>query len=198
MTYEIIQDGYSEINVEGSTFIGMANFYRNSADLHSFLKKLKKEHPKARHICYAYKIGDEVKFSDDGEPSGTAGKPILNLIEHKNLENVGIFVIRYFGGKLLGSGRLLRTYNEASKLAIENAMLCQVVIEQSVLIDIDYEIYDQLTYFCKKKQLDIIKINFNDTINITFYAPLDFDIKELDVFYGKLKVIKTKFERHRK
>ena len=189
---EILKEGYSKIEVEKSKFISYAFFVKNLAEVNYFLKKLEKEHQKARHICYAYKIGNNVKYNDDGEPSGTAGRPLLNLINQFDLDNVVIFVVRYFGGTLLGSGRLLRTYVESGKQAILNATLVNLIYEKYFQVSLTYEIYESFLHFGKLKHFTIIKSNFNDTIVIEFYASLDFKSDLEELFYPKLKVLETK------
>ncbi len=106
-----------EIIIKKSKFISFLFEIKKLEDINKIINELKIEHKKATHICYAYKIDNNVKFYDDGEPSGTAGKPIYNIIEKKNLNNILIVVIRYFGGIKLGAGGLLRAYsNSASNL----------------------------------------------------------------------------------
>ena len=189
---EILKEGYSEIEVQKSKFISYAFFVKNPAEVDYFLKKIEKEHQKARHICYAYKIGNNVKYNDDGEPSGTAGRPLLNLINQFDLDNVVIFVVRYFGGTLLGSGRLLRTYVESGKQAVLNATLVNLIYEKYFQVSLTYEIYESFLHFGKLNHFTIIKSNFNDTIVIEFYASLDFKSDLEELFYPKLKVLETK------
>lgn len=188
MNYEILEEKQTIIEVEKSKFISIVKNVKNPAEVDSFLKNLKKEHQKARHICYAYKIGNIIKFSDDGEPSGTAGKPILNLIEVSNLNNIIIFVIRYFGGTLLGSGRLLRTYAASAKKVIDESKLVEVEECNKVTLECSYDIYDEVSYFLKNMHFTIIKINFNDNIIIEFFEPLDFKENLEERFYPKVKV----------
>jgi uncharacterized YigZ family protein len=110
----------AEIEIKKSKFIGYAYKISNVSDAANIVENLKKEHKKATHICYAYKIIGEIyaeKAFDDGEPSGTAGKPILNVINKQNLSNILVVVVRYFGGVKLGAGGLLRAY---TKTAAEN------------------------------------------------------------------------------
>ena len=85
----------------------------NADDFKVILEGIKKEYKKAKHYCYAYKVGQKSKSSDDGEPSGTAGRPLLELLYKKNMNNVALVVVRYFGGTKLGASRLLRTYVQA-------------------------------------------------------------------------------------
>ena len=111
------------LEIKKSKFIGLLYNVDNVLEVENILLQLKKEHKKANHICYAYKIvngAEIVKFSDDKEPSGTAGKPILSVIEKKKMSNVLICVIRYFGGIKLGAGGLVRAYTKcASSLFLE-------------------------------------------------------------------------------
>ena len=105
-----------ELEINKSRFIAYKLELSSLDEVKPFLEKLKKEHKKARHVCYAYVYNKEIvseKCSDDGEPSGTAGYPILNVIKKKNLTNVLVAVVRYFGGIKLGAGGLTRAYTKA-------------------------------------------------------------------------------------
>lgn len=105
------------VEIKKSKFYGYLFEVKSQNDVLAILANLKKEHKKATHICYAYKIVDGqeiVKFNDDGEPSGTAGRPILNVIEKKKLCNVLVCVVRYFGGIKLGAGGLVRAYTKCT------------------------------------------------------------------------------------
>ena len=95
-------------------------------DFKTILEEIKKEYKKARHYCYAYKVGMKSKSSDDGEPSGTAGRPLLELLYKKNLNNVALIVVRYFGGTKLGASRLLRTYVQAGVNVLNLAEIIEV------------------------------------------------------------------------
>lgn len=107
------------IEVKKSKFYSGAFVVKTKEDCEKILLELQKEHKKATHICYAYSLCNTAKMCDDGEPSGTAGKPILNVIEKKKLQNIMIVVIRYFGGVKLGAGGLVRAYTKAASLATE-------------------------------------------------------------------------------
>lgn len=112
----------SEIVIKKSKFIGYAFDVNSTKQVEEILKKMRIEHKKASHICYAYKILSPnilVKASDDNEPSGTAGRPILNPIEKQNLNDILVVVVRYFGGIKLGAGGLIRAYSKASCEAIK-------------------------------------------------------------------------------
>ena len=123
----MIKSNYeARIEVEKSKFIGLLFPLNKEEDFKDMLKSLQKEHKKARHIVYAYRIGTKSKSNDDGEPKGTAGRPLLELLHKKDLNNLVLFVVRYFGGVKLGAGRLLRTYVSAGVEAINKAELIEL------------------------------------------------------------------------
>lgn len=118
----IIEEGTGEIVEKKSRFIGYVRHVESEEEALEFVTEIKKKHYDARHNCHAFSIGVEnpvLRFSDDGEPGGTAGKPILEVITGNDLHNVCIVVTRYFGGTLLGTGGLVRAYTDASKACIE-------------------------------------------------------------------------------
>jgi len=108
---------------KGSKFLAFAHHIESVEEAKALVQKYRKEHHKARHVCFAYRIGDNAEIyrgCDDGEPAGTAGKPILRQLESANLTNSIIIVVRYFGGTLLGTGGLIRAYKEASADALKD------------------------------------------------------------------------------
>ncbi len=115
-TYEILS----------SKFIAVVFPLNNSSEFKPILDSVKKEYKKATHYVYAYKVGGYSKSSDDKEPSGTAGHPILELFEKRELDNIGAIVVRYFGGSKLGAGRLLRSYVTCVNQALNNAELKEI------------------------------------------------------------------------
>lgn len=104
----------SEVIIKKSKFFGYLFELSDANEVKGILEELKKEHKKLTHLCYAYKVGSAQKYFDDGEPSGTAGRPIMNVIEKKNLDGVLICIVRFFGGIKLGTGGLVRAYNMAA------------------------------------------------------------------------------------
>lgn len=116
----------NKIEVEKSKFIGLLFPLKTEEEFKEILKSLQKEHKKARHIVYAYRIGTKSKSCDDGEPKGTAGRPLLELLHKKDLNNLVLFVVRYFGGIKLGAGRLLRTYVNAGVEVLDKAELIEM------------------------------------------------------------------------
>ncbi|WP_059051485.1 YigZ family protein [Paenibacillus senegalimassiliensis] len=135
------QAGEKEIVIKKSRFIGYVKPVENEADAILFIEEIKKKHWNATHNCSAYMIGerDEIqKQSDDGEPSGTAGKPILEVIKNQGLKNVAIVVTRYFGGIMLGAGGLIRAYTDGAVAAIEAGEAVTKVLHQEVYVELDY------------------------------------------------------------
>lgn len=120
--YTIEKQGSAEFKDRGSRFIAIATPIATVEDFKQVLNDIKKEHPKATHHCFAYRLGLDgniFRVSDDGEPSGTAGRPILGQIDSKGLVNVLVVVVRYFGGTLLGVPGLINAYKSASALALQ-------------------------------------------------------------------------------
>ena len=119
--YYILDRVVNEIGISRSNFITLLIPITSTIEVKGILESLKKEYPKATHYCYAYVIDNYVKFSDDGEPQGTAGKPMLGVLESKKINNVLAVVIRYFGGIKLGAGGLLIAYVNSVSNAIEKS-----------------------------------------------------------------------------
>lgn len=179
----------SFIEVEKSKFYGII-FKINSKD--DFLKELeviKKEYPKARHYCYAYVLENEKKSSDNGEPTNTAGKPILNILEVHSLINVGLVVVRYFGETLLGAGRLTRSYALAAEEAFKKSTILKLVEKKKVRVLVDLDSYDKFLGYLKVKQYISIKTLFNDRIIVDFLADKDFEKESLDIFLKKVEYV---------
>ena len=125
MAFTIKEQFINQIEVMKSKFIAYLIPLKQEEDFKPLLANLRKEHKKARHIVYAYRVGMKSKSCDDGEPKGTAGHPLLELLYKKDLTDVALLVVRYFGGTKLGAGRLLRTYLQAGINVIDNALLIE-------------------------------------------------------------------------
>ena len=125
----IKEDVIAQIVEKKSKFIANLCYVSSIEEAEAILKQIRKKHYDARHHCYAYRIEEKErileKASDDGEPSGTAGPPMLNLLQKQELTNVIVIVTRYFGGILLGTGGLVRAYTQSAKTAIDNASIIQ-------------------------------------------------------------------------
>jgi uncharacterized YigZ family protein len=131
----------AEFRDRGSRFLAFAFPIATADDLKKKLQVLKKEHPKAVHHCFAYRIGadgNNFRSSDDGEPSGTAGKPILGQIDSKGITDVAVIVVRYWGGTMLGVSGLINAYKTAAALALQVTPVVEKQIEENYSIEFDY------------------------------------------------------------
>ncbi|GIQ70230.1 YigZ family protein [Xylanibacillus composti] len=135
------QTGEKEIVIKRSRFIGHGAPVETEEEALAFIAAIRKTHAAATHNCFAYMIGerDQIqKFSDDGEPSGTAGKPILEVLKNQKLKNVAVVVTRYFGGIMLGAGGLVRAYTDGAVAASEASVPVEQVLHRLVRIRVDY------------------------------------------------------------
>lgn len=131
----------AEIVIKKSRFIGHVRPVESEEEAVAFIEQIKKEHWSATHNCSAYVVGERDQFqkqSDDGEPSGTAGKPILEVIKQQGLKNTAVVVTRYFGGIMLGAGGLVRAYTDATVEGIAAAEAIELVLHREVRVELDY------------------------------------------------------------
>ena len=160
----------SEIIEKKSKFIGTICPVQSEEEAENKIKEIKKKYYDARHNCFAYRVLKEEnvieRSSDDGEPSGTAGAPMLNILKQKNICNVLVIVTRYFGGILLGTGGLVRAYSQATESAIENSNLINKTKGIEVEIILEYKDLEKMKYFCKMNFLNIIDIKYNEDVAI--------------------------------
>lgn len=164
----------TEIVEKKSKFIANLYYVNSLKVTEEKLKDIKKKYFDARHNCYAYRVINEEniveKSSDDGEPSGTAGAPMLNILSKMELVNVIVVVTRYFGGILLGTGGLVKAYSDATKKAIENS---QFAIEEKGIIaevKLNYNDFENFKYCCKKTNVKIIETEYLENISCKFEA----------------------------
>lgn len=150
----------AEFKDRGSKFLAYAYPVSSAEDVKAKLQLLKKEHPKAVHHCYAYRIGTDglqYRANDDGEPSGSAGKPILGQIDSAGITNVLVVVVRYFGGTLLGVPGLINAYKTATQDALQQAVLIEKWIEQRVEIQFDYPVMGEVMYLLRQCEATVYK-----------------------------------------
>lgn len=143
---------------KGSKFFSYAYPVKSEEEVKSHIDQLKKEHHSARHHCYAYILGhkkDIYRANDDGEPSNSAGKPILGQIQSKNVTNILIVVVRYFGGTLLGVGGLIQAYKESACNALENAEFVEVIVKDRIHISFTYNDLNNVMRIVKEEDLEI-------------------------------------------
>ena len=166
--YTIRQNAMIELVEKKSRFIANIFYVENKEECEEIIKQMKKKYYDAKHNCFAFSIFDGKnivqKCSDDGEPSGTAGEPILNAIQKNNLNNVLIIVTRYFGGILLGAGGLIRAYSNSAINAINSAGKIVKQPGMEVQVNINYQDNEMFKYYCEKNGIRIINVDYAEKI----------------------------------
>lgn len=158
----------TEIVEKKSKFIANLFYVETVEELENIIRETRKKYFDARHNCIAYRVLENgqiiEKASDDGEPSGTAGAPMLNILQKNEFANVLIIVTRYFGGILLGTGGLVRAYSDSLLKAIENSKKILKCLGQQYEIRIDYSEFENFKYYCKKNNIYIEKLEYGEDI----------------------------------
>ncbi len=158
----------AEIVEKKSKFIANLIYVETVEDAEKKIKSIKKKYFDARHNCVAYRIVQNEniieKSSDDGEPSGTAGAPMLNILQKNNLANVLVVVTRYFGGVLLGTGGLVRAYSDSLQKAIENSKRVKKVWGEELEVILNYNNFENFKYYCKNNQINIKKTDYGENV----------------------------------
>ena len=156
---------------KGSKFLAFAYPIFSEEEFKTHLQELKKSHHDARHHCYAFRLGlteNEYRYSDDGEPNNSAGKPIYGQILSKNITNVGIVVVRYFGGTKLGVGGLVTAYKEAAADALKNSEIIEQTLNNFYQILFEYPVMSDVMNFIKQHQLNVTQQVFEENCLIEF------------------------------
>lgn len=176
----IEEDITEEIVEKKSKFIANLIYVETIQEAENRIKALKKKYFDARHNCIAYRIVESEniieKSSDDGEPSGTAGAPMLNLLQRNNLANVLVVVTRYFGGILLGTGGLVRAYSESLQKAINNSKKVRMIWGEELEVIIDYNNFENFKYYCKNNSIYIENTKYKE--NVVCQIQIEAEIKE--------------------
>ena len=192
----IKKDGQVQEEIKKSRFICHAKRVYSEEDARAFITAIKKEHYKATHNCSAFIIGErsEIKrTSDDGEPSGTAGVPMLGVLENHNLTNVCVVVTRYFGGIKLGAGGLIRAYAGSVALAVKEIGIVEIKEQAGIQIQMSYAQYQEYGNFLKEHNLMELETNFTDQVETIIFV--DKEHKEtikaslIEFFNGKVTLI---------
>ena len=173
MEYRTIkEDGQVQEEIKKSRFICHAKRVYNEEEARDFISVIKKEHYKATHNCSAFIVGErsEIKrTSDDGEPSGTAGVPMLGVLENHNLTNVCVVVTRYFGGIKLGAGGLIRAYAGSVALAVKEIGIIEIKEQAGIQIHMTYAQYQEYGNFLKEHNLIELETNFTDQVDTMIF-----------------------------
>ena len=179
MTYSIpAKTAISELEIKKSRFIGIASYATSREEAMTQLDAVRAQYPDARHHCWAYQLGhpkmpDSAAMSDDGEPSGTAGKPILNVLQHKDVGDVMLIVVRYFGGIKLGAGGLVRAYSGAAQATMAAMDVKHHIALTSLRVAGDFRHEQYLRHFADTHNGQITDIAYTNEICVTIHLPDD-------------------------
>ncbi len=185
----------TEITEKKSKFIANLFYVENIEEAENIIKQTKKKYFDAKHNCIAYRIIDDGKIveksSDDGEPSGTAGQPMLTILQKNCLANILIIVTRYFGGILLGTGGLVRAYSNSLLNAIEKSEKITKCLGEELQVELEYNEFENFKYYCKKNKINIVNVKYQEYIECII--SLEFCKKEklMKDYEGKNIVIKN-------
>lgn len=177
MSYLIPGDlASAEIEIKKSRFIGYAKHISSREEGMTWLGFIRNQYPDARHHCWAYLIGNpacavNAGMGDDGEPSGTAGKPILNVLQHKGVGDIMIIVVRYFGGVKLGAGGLTRAYGQAAQAVMEELPTQQNIPFLSLTIDCDFRLEQDIRHRLSQIDGNVVKVTYGQAVNIHVLIP---------------------------
>lgn len=179
-------DGFFELIEKRSRFITYCRKVSTPDEFKHFLSSLKKQYPDARHFCYGFRIGPinsaQRGFSDDGEPSGTAGMPILNVIDHSDFSDTAIIVVRYFGGTKLGTGGLARAYSEAATTILKSMSWVEFEAKQEIHLVCQFQQEHQLRYLIKQLKGEIISINYSQQVKLSISLAENADLSTLALY----------------
>ncbi|MCK9268360.1 MAG: YigZ family protein [Alkaliphilus sp.] len=173
----LLSYGKDEIVIEKSKFIGHATPVENEKDAIAFIEKIKTEHWNATHNVPAYIVGENneiQRYSDDREPSGTAGVPVLEVIKRENLKNVAIVVTRYFGGIKLGTGGLVRAYTRGAKIALQAAKIITKKLHKLIVATVDYTISGKVQNEILQNGYLIKETKYDDAVHFYVYVEVVF------------------------
>lgn len=186
----INQNVSAEIVEKKSKFIANVFYVETQEEAEEKVKEIKKKYFDARHNCFAYSVftkdGIVNRFSDDGEPSGTAGGPMLNILNGRELTNLVVVVTRYFGGILLGTGGLIRAYTGATQEALLKIQEVQKDLGLEVVLKTTYQDLEKLKYYLKQNSIDITNTEYSENVEVFV------DITEEK--YNKMLIAKDKYE----
>ena len=164
-----------EIVEKKSKFIGNVFYIETREEAENIIKEQKKKYHDARHNCWAFRVIDDgniiEKSSDDGEPSGTAGAPMLNILSKEDIVNTLVVVTRYFGGILLGTGGLVKAYSETTKSALEKAQITKIDDGYIYNVEIKYSDLDSFKYFIKNNEINIQKEEYFENVILYLFVP---------------------------
>ncbi|WP_308779557.1 YigZ family protein [uncultured Clostridium sp.] len=177
MSYVTIRDfGEDRFIEKKSEFIGYSKRCESEEEAKSFVAEIKNMHKQATHNCFAYVIGENMgiqRYSDDGEPQGTAGIPILEVMKKSNITDCAVVVTRYFGGILLGAGGLTRAYTKGASVALKAAGIVEKVKGVRLLLCMDYDMLGKIQYKCNENNWYIEEVEYTDKVVVHILAEVE-------------------------
>ncbi|PDH77878.1 hypothetical protein AO499_08320 [Oenococcus oeni] len=195
------QNSTKELIIKKSRFIADIYLLKEEQEAKKIIENVRKKNPNANHVVFAYTVGlnrEIQRMSDNGEPVGTAGKPVLDAITKNNLINVLITVTRYFGGIKLGAGGLIRAYSQSASQTIENAQLATLVNYDRLQLIFDYSLIDKLKYFIEKQKAVVMETNYQTKVQAVILVETsdskNFQKRLIDLFSGRIIVKKINEE----
>lgn len=179
-----------------SEFIGYLSPVTTNDEAVEFINSIKAEHRKAKHNVYAYILRNDniVRYSDDGEPQGTAGVPVLDVLQKNNLTDICCVVTRYFGGILLGGGGLVRAYSHCAAIAVDAAEILDMHYCVTIVLEMDYDLYGKVSYILPEYEIKLLNQDFSDNVKLMMNVKTEkYDSlykKLIDVTCNKIKISK--------
>ena len=166
----VCSEASDEIVIQKSRFIGYAAPCETEDEALAFLRKIRDRHRDARHCCYAYVIGRNagiMRYSDDGEPGGTAGMPMMDILKNEKAVNCCVVVVRYFGGILLGTGGLVRAYTQGCKTALQAAGLVRMELSSTIRCIVSYSLWNSVQYALQKMPVQTSDVSYAEEVAFT-------------------------------
>lgn len=176
------------IEVKKSKFITYLHRTDSEDEARAFIKLVKKTHPDARHHCTALVIGPIVRSNDDGEPAGTAGHPMLDVLTSRGMTDIVAVVVRYFGGTLLGKGGLVRAYTDSVKLALEQASLVEAQTLQTYRIAFDYSLIGRFDAYFRTRGIEVISKDYQSEVVYHFCVKENIDTALNELASGRIQI----------
>lgn len=169
----VVEDGQGELVEKKSRFIATVKRVESEEEAAGFIEAVKKKHWDASHNCSAFVVGSLTRCSDDGEPSGTAGRPMLEVLLGEKLKNVAVVVTRYFGGTLLGTGGLVRAYSQAVKEGLKNCVIGTMRAGVRMTVETDYNGVGRILYLLGSRRLEPQNSEYTDKVRLELLFPAE-------------------------
>lgn len=187
--------GEAEVLIRKSRFIARVGPVRSDEEAWRFIQQVRDHHPDAAHHCFAFLAGSAARLSDDGEPSGTAGRPIFDVLEKQGLSDTVIVVTRYFGGILLGAGGLVRAYSQAAAAGVEAAGLAEAQVAVNLTIQLDYSLVGKVQHLLQRWGALTLESRFGEQVELACRLPLEtaqgLEEQLAEVSAGRIQITRT-------